>query len=194
MRKRKLLFLLPLASLLTSCSGEELGLTSESFTSKLIPNWPSFVTQLAALVILIIVVIVFAYKPVKKILKRRQDHIEENIKEAEKSKLVWQENELKSKETVLASERTAADIVAEAKKAAEKEKAAILETTQLEVNKMKSDAENDIARMEIEAQEQIKKEIVSVALDASKELLGREVSSKDNVRLVEDFIEEVKKN
>ena len=194
MRKRKLLFLLPLAGLLTSCSGEELGLTSESFTSKLIPNWPSFVTQLAALVVLIIVVIVFAYKPVKKILKKRQDHIEENIKEAEKSKLVWQENELKSKETVLASERTAADIVAEAKKAAEKEKAAILETTQLEVNKMKSDAENDIARMEIEAQEQIKKEIVSVALDASKELLGREVSSKDNVRLVEDFIEEVKKN
>ena len=194
MRKRKLLFLLPLASLLTSCSGEELGLTSESFTSKLIPNWPSFVTQLAALVVLIIVVIVFAYKPVKKILKKRQDHIEENIKEAEKSKLVWQENELKSKETVLASERTAADIVAEAKKAAEKEKAAILETTQLEVNKMKSDAEHDIARMEIEAQEQNKKEIVSVALDASKELLGREVSSKDNVRLVEDFIEEVKKN
>lgn len=194
MRKRKILFLLPLASLLTSCSGEELGLTSESFTSKLIPNWPSFVTQLAALVVLIIVVIVFAYKPVKKILKKRQDHIEENIKEAEKSKLVWQENELKSKETVLASERTAADIVAEAKKVAEKEKAAILETTQLEVNKMKSDAENDIARMEIEAQEQIKKEIVSVALDASKELLGREVSSKDNVRLVEDFIEEVKKN
>ena len=194
MKKRKLLFLLPIAALLTSCSGEELGLTSESFTSKLIPNWPSFVTQLAALVVLIIVVIVFAYKPVKKILKKRQDHIEENIKEAEKSKLVWQENELKSKETVLASERTAADIVAEAKKAAEKEKAAILETTQLEVNKMKSDAENDIARMEIEAQEQIKKEIVSVALDASKELLGREVSSKDNVRLVEDFIEEVKKN
>ena len=191
MRKRKLLFLLPLASLLTSCSGEELGLTSESFTSKLIPNWPSFVTQLAALVVLIIVVIVFAYKPVKKILKKRQDHIEENIKEAEKSKLVWQENELKSKETVLASERTAADIVAEAKKAAEKEKAAILETTQLEVNKMKSDAENDIARMEIEAQEQIKKEIVSVALDASKELLGREVSSKDNDRLLKEFIEEL---
>ena len=194
MRKRKLLFLLLASSLLTSCSGEDLGLTSESFTSKLIPNWPSFVAQLGALVVLIVVVIVFAYKPIKKILKKRQDHIDEKIKEAEKSKLVWKENELKSKETVLASERTAADIVAEAKKTAEKEKAAILETTQLEVNKMKSEAENDIARMEEEAQEQIKKEIVNVALDASKELLGREVSSKDNVRLVEDFIEEVKKN
>ena len=191
MKKRKLLFLLPVAALLTSCSGEELGLTSESFVNKLIPNWPSFVTQLGALIVLITVVIIFAYKPVKKILKKRQDYIDENIKEAEKSKATWQENELKSKETVLASERTAADIVAEAKVDAQKERQVILDNTQEEVNRMKRDAENDIARMEVEAQESIRKEIVNVALDASKELLGREVSSKDNDRLLKEFIEEL---
>ncbi len=59
---------------------------------------------------------------------------------------------------------------------------------------MKLEAENDIARMELEAQDKIKKEIVSVALDASKELLGREVSSEDNNRLLEEFIEDVKKD
>ncbi len=192
MRKRKLLFLLPIIGLLTSCSGEDLGLTSETFISKLVPNWVSFVMQLAALVVLIVVVIVFAYKPVKKIIQKRQDYIEENIKEAEKSKATWQENELKSKETVLASERTAADIVNEAKVNAEKERQLILDKTQEDVNRMKRDAENDIIRMEAEAQEQIKKEIVNVALDASKELLGREVSSKDNDRLLEEFIEEIK--
>ena len=111
-----------------------------------------------------------------------------NIKEDEKSKAIWQENELKSKETFLASERTAADIVAEAKVNAQKEREQILLDTQTEVNKMKKDAENDIARMEVEAQEQIRKEIVSVALDASGELLGREVSSEDNIRLVEEFV------
>ena len=192
MKKRKFIFLLPLLAVLTSCDVSK-DLNSEAFTSKLIPNWPSFVAQLGALVVLIIVFIIFGYKPVKKILKKRQDHIEENIKEAEKSKAIWQENELKSKETVLASERTAADIVAEAKLDAQKERAVILENTQLEVNRMKKDAENDIARMESEAQEQIRKEIVSVALDASSELLGREVSSKDNARLLEEFVEEVKK-
>ena len=190
MKKRKLLFSLPLVFSLTSCS---IDLSADDFTSKLIPNWPSFVAQLGALVVLIIVVIVFAYKPVKKIITKRQDYIENNIKEAEKSKAVWQENELKSKETVLASERTAADIVAEAKNNAQKERAVILEQTQQDVIKMKKDAENDIARMEEEAQEQIRKEIVSVALDASSELLGREVSSKDNARLIEEFVEEVKK-
>ena len=190
MKKRKLLFSLPLVFLLTSCS---IDLNADDFTSKLIPNWPSFVAQVGALIVLITVVIIFAYKPVKKIIAKRQDYIENKIKEAEKSKAVWQENELKSKETVLASERTAADIVAEAKNDAQKERAVILEQAQNEANKMKKDAENDIARMEIEAQEQIKKEIVTVALDASSELLGREVSSKDNARLIEEFVEEVKK-
>ena len=190
MKKRKLLFSLPLVFSLTSCS---IDLNADDFTSKLIPNWPSFLAQVGALIVLIIVVIIFAYKPVKKIITKRQDYIENNIKEAEKSKAQWQENELKSKETVLASERTAADIVAEAKNNAQKERAVILEQTQQDVIKMKKDAENDIARMEVEAQEQIKKEMISVALDASKELLGREVSSKDNARLIEEFVEEVKK-
>ena len=58
---------------------------------------------------------------------------------------------------------------------------------------MKKDAENDIARMEVEAKDQIRKEMVSVALDASKELLGREVTSEDNNRLLEEFIEDIKK-
>ena len=194
MKKRKLIFLLPLLLSLTGCKEAiSAELNAEAFTKKLIPNWTSFVVQVAALVVLILVVIIFGYKPIKKIIKKRQDYIENEIKEAEQSKAVWQENELKSKETVLASSRTAADIVAEAKANAEIERNKILEQTALDVEKMKKDAENDIARMEVEAQEKIKKEMISVALDASKELLGREVTSEDNTRLLEEFIEDIKK-
>lgn len=190
MKKKKNIFLLPLVLSLTGCN---INLSSNDFTSKLIPNWPSFVAQLGALLVLILVVIVFAYKPVKKIVEKRQDYIEKNIKDAEEAKANWQENETKSKATVLASNRAAADIVAEAKKEAEQEKAKILEEASIEVEKMKKDAENDIARMEKEAEESIRQEMVSIALDASKELLGREVNSSDNSRLIEEFIEEVKK-
>ena len=190
MKKRKLVFLLPALAMLASC---DVNLSSDDFTKKLIPNWPSFVVQLGALIVLIAVVIIFAYKPVKKIITKRQDYIEKEIKDAEESKAKWQENELKSKETVLASERTAADIVAEAKFQASKERELILENAQLEVNKMKADAENDIARTIEENEENIRKEIINVALDASSELLGREISSKDNDRLLNDFIDEVKK-
>ena len=194
MKKRKLVFLLPILLSLTSCKEAiQKNMTADAFKQKLIPSWPSLVAQVGALLVLILVVIIFGYKPIKRIIKKRQDYIEAQIKDAEQSKATWQENELKSKETVLASNRTAADIVAEAKADAQKERAVILEQTQLEVNKMKQDAENDIARMELEAQEQIRKEIVNVALDASKELLGREVNSEDNNRLLEEFIEDIKK-
>lgn len=194
MKKRKLIFLLPSLFLLTGCQKAiNENLNAEAFTKKLIPNWPSFIAQVGALVVLILVVIIFAYKPIKKIIKKRQDYIEGQIKDAEKSKAVWQENELKSKETVLASSRTAADIVAEAKSNAEMERKQILDQAALDVERMKKDAENDIARMEVEAEEKIRKEMVSVALDASKELLGREISSEDNTRLLEEFIEDMKK-
>ncbi len=191
MKRGKLILLLPLTFALSGCNIE---LSSSDFTSKLIPNWVSFVTQLAALLVLILIVVVFAYKPIKKILKKRQDYIESNIKEAEESKAKWQENELKSETTVLESSRTASDIVNAAKIDAEKEKNLILEQTAKEVERMKKEAEDDIARSKKEAEEEIKEEMVSIALSAAEELLKREVDSSDNSRLVEDFIDQVKKD
>ena len=121
------------------------------------------------------------------------NYIEKNIKDAEEAKATWQENEKKSEATILASNRMAADIVAEAKATAEKEKNKILDQTAVEIEKMKIEAQNDIARMEMEAQEEIRKEMVNIALDASKEVLGREVDSSDNNRLIEEFIDSVNK-
>ena len=83
MRKKRILFLLPLLLSLTGCT---IDLSSDDFTSKLIPNWVSFVTQLGALVVLVTVVIIFGYKPIKKIIAKRQDYIEQNIRDAEQAK------------------------------------------------------------------------------------------------------------
>ena len=187
---KKFIFLLPVSLALTGCS---IDISSSDFTSKLIPNWVSFVTQLGALIVLLTVVILFAYKPVKKIITERQDYIEKTIKDAEANKVVWEENKKQSEEIVLASTRTAANIVTEAKVTAEQERSKILEQTALEVEQMKKDAENDIAKMEADAQEQIRQEMVVIAMEASKELLGREVESRDNTRLIEEFIEDIKK-
>ena len=64
----------------------EVPIDDSSFINKLIPNWTSFVAQLAALVVMIILVIIIGYKPVKKMLKKRQDYVESSIHEAELNK------------------------------------------------------------------------------------------------------------
>ena len=70
-------------------------INAKDFIEKLIPNFWSFLIQLLSLIVLIIVVIFVAYKPVKKILQKRQDYIVNNIRESEeaKAKAIIQERE-----------------------------------------------------------------------------------------------------
>ena len=159
--------------------------------SKLIPNWISFVVQLAAFLVMVVVITYFAYKPVKKIIKTRQDYIEDNIKQSEIAKQRANDNIFKSEETLTNSQKQANEIIEQAKLEAEKERSRILEEADKEVARMKLNAEQDIAQAKVDAKEEIRKEMVNIALDASGEILARNVSSKDNVKLAEDFIRSI---
>ena len=171
---------------------DSVGETIKKYISEnLIPSWSSFVVQLAALVILIVVVLVVAYKPMKKMLAKRADYIENNIRESEIAKAEAERNAQESQEMIIASRKEAADIVANAKSLAIDTQKATLEETQLEVNRMKSQAQEDIERSKIEAKEEIRQEMVSVALTASEEVMKREINEKDNARVVEAFIKDL---
>ena len=165
----------------------------EYIQNNLIPNWVSFACQFGALVVMILVIFFVAYKPVKKMLQKRADYIEQNVRDAEEAKAIALKNSTQSEEMILASKKEAADIIATAKVTAENNRKESIEATQLEINKMKELAEEDIARSKEEAKEEIRQEMVSVALEASKEVLKREVNEKDNSRLIEDFIKDMDK-
>lgn len=174
---------------LGGCSTEDAAAEIAKIKDKLIPSWTSLVVQFGALVILIFIVIFCAYKPVKKMVKKRQDYIENNIRDSEKSKAVAAQAEKQSSEIVLESKKQAALIIEEAQKTAKNDREALLDEAKKEVTKMKSDAEIDIERSKQEALDEIHKEMVDVALAASSEILKREVNDKDNARLAEEFIE-----
>ncbi len=172
----------------------DIGKTVEEYIkANLIPSWVSFVVQFSALVIMVVVILLVAYKPVKKLLAKRADYVETNIRDSETAKAEAEQNASKSKETLIASKKEAAEIVAQAKAIADNNQKAAIEQTQLEINQMKALAEEDIAKSKEEAKEEIRKEIVSVALAASEEVLKREVNEKDNKKVVEDFIEDLDK-
>ena len=172
----------------------DIGKTIEDYIkANLIPSWVSFVVQFSALVIMVIVILLVAYKPVKKLLAKRADYVESNIRDSEKAKAEAEQNASQSQETLIASKKEAAEIVAQAKVLADNNQKAAIEQTQLEINQMKQLAEEDIERSKEEAKEDIRREIVSVALAASEEVLKREVNEKDNKKVVEEFIEDLDK-
>ena len=172
--------------LLSSCS-----IDAEEISRKLIPNLGSFLTQLSALIVLLIVVIVFGYKPIKKMVKKRQDYVEENIRNAEEKNQQADTNLTQSNEAILASRREASEIVESARSEAEAQREEIIRNAELEVVEMKKRAERDIKQSEEDAKEEIRVKMIEIAIAASSELLKRNVENKDNKKLVDDFIKEI---
>ena len=166
--------------------GEAIG---ETIRNNLIPSWTSFVMQVAAFIVLLVIVIFVAYKPVKRILKQRQDYIEQEISDAQKDKAAAAINLAQSEETINESRRIANQIIDDARNQALVVKEEILADARNEVAKMKQDAQEDIDRSRQEALDDIHNEMVEVALLTSSEILKREVNDKDNARLAKEFIE-----
>ena len=170
---------------------DDIGEQMASIAQKLIPDWVSFVIQFSSFIILLLVVFFFAYKPVKRILQKRADHIQNEINEAEEKNALAATSVAEAKELVNSSKIKASEIIKNAEaQGQEKYDAIILEAKQ-EVAEMKDLAEQDIARAKEDAIQDIRSEMVNVALSASKEILKREIDSKDNVKLAEDFIDQL---
>ena len=170
---------------------DSIGDTIGSIGQKLIPSWISFVVQFLSFLILLLVVFFVAYKPVKRLLKKRADHIENEINQAEEKNALAAKSFSEAKELVSSSKLQASEIIKNAEnQGQEKYDAMILEAKQ-EIADMKKAAKEDIERAKEDAVEDIRSEMVNVALSASKEILKREVDSKDNVKLAEDFINQL---
>ena len=165
-----------------------IGEVIKTISEKLVPNLLSFVVQFLSFLILLVVVFVLAYKPIKKILKKRADYIENEIKEARDNNLESQKNVDEAKQLVASSKVEASEIIKAAEKKGQEQYDALILEAKAEVTEMKKDAEKDIERAKEEAIQEIHDEMVAVALSASGEILKREVDTDDNKRLAEDFI------
>ena len=143
------------------------------------------------MIVLIVVVIIFGYKPIKKMVNKRQDYVANEIREAKEKNLQAEENLTQSNETVLANRRMASEIIDNAKIEAENQKQEILKSAEDEVLEMKKRAERDIKQSEEDAKEAIRQKMVEIALDASSEILKRNVNDEDNEKLVDEFIKEI---
>lgn len=190
-RLGKLIPLLPVILVASSCEGKPF--EQEDFLHYLFPNpWDALAIFLA-FIILLLAVFYFAYKPVKKLLKQRKEYVDGKIKNAEQRELDAKVKVEEAEKKIADSRKEAMEIVEQAKADASKEREQIKAQAKLDADQEIERAKQSIAQ-EIEAsKDEVHKEIVSVALDASKKVLSREVNSKDNEKLIDDFIKDLDK-
>ena len=165
-------------------------INGDDILDKLIPDFWSFLTQLIAFIILIVVVTFLIYKPVKKMLSKRKENIEKEIKEAEDKNKEAAENVESSKNLIKESHVEADKIIASAKNEAIKQADLIKQENAKEIVQMKEEAKKDIAKEQTLAKEQLKNDVVDVAILMSSKILEREVKKEDNEKIIDELLKE----
>lgn len=165
--------------------------TGDDFVSKVFPNIWAFLVQLLSFIIMSIIVIKFAYKPVKKFLAQRREYVEEHLSKAEEATKKAEDNVKETEKNLALSNKKALQIIEDAKKEAEKQKQEILLQAKVEANNKMIQVQQDIEKEKQKAVQEVHDDVVNLALEASKTLLTREVNSLDNQKFLNDFVDEL---
>ena len=198
MSKKKLflgisLFTIGLFSL-TSCDTEMIKDRISNTVNNMLPNLWITLIQLGLFILVAILFIVIAYKPLKKKLNERANYIENNIKQSEE-KLIDADAKIKEADKiVMDGQKQAGEIIQRAEKTAEN-KANELEKQLAEtIEKQKQNAHKDIVNERNKMLKKAKSEIISTAISTSKEILKRNVTIEDNDEFLNQFIDQINKD
>ena len=148
----------------------------------------TMVAQVLNFLILAAILRALAYKPVARMLQQRSDKIKETIEKADADKKAAEDTLKQYKSQLADAQRRAQEIVDKAEITARQEREALVAETKKEIDRMKQNAQAEIENERNRAFEQMKAEIVSLSLAAAEKIVAKNLSSKENDKLVSDFI------
>ena len=155
--------------------------------SKLFPNVTTIIIQLLSTGVLLLVFKKYLWVPVQNYFAKRAEFIEGTVNEAkdmnEKARKLMEESEEQARQAAVQYR----EIVNLAKEDALKTKATIQEQANQELDQ----ARREIEAEKVQAKAAMKQEIVEVAIDVASKVMNKEMDTKTNKALVEDFVEEV---
>lgn len=149
------------------------------------------IISLCNLVLLYLILKKFLYKPVKKVLAKRNEEIDgqyEYAKNAEQSAL---ENKKQWETKMAQSEETANNMIKKAAETAELRSEKIISDAKAEAQGIIRRAEAEALLEKANAQAQMKKEIADVSTQIAQKMLEREVSEDDHRRLIDSFLDKI---
>ena len=133
------------------------------------------------------------WKPLVDIMERREASIKEDLSKAEKARLDIENMKIAYTMKLREINRKTEEIIEQVKVEAKKRAQQLEESTHREIRREK---ERALAELEMERRRAIKAlhdDVTSLALDAARAVLEREVNEDDHKRFVEEFIANIDK-
>jgi F-type H+-transporting ATPase subunit b len=131
---------------------------------------------------------VFALKPISKVLADRSARIEQGLKDAEQARRDRESAEAERLATLADARREANDILTRAQKIAQESRDADIAATKEELERLRLRAAAEIEAEKVRAIADVRAEVADLALLAAGRVVGETMSDARQRRLVEEFL------
>ena len=152
-----------------------------------------FIWTILTFLILLGVLAKFAWNPLLKMLKDREDMIRSSLEDAEKAQTELANLNAEREEIINKARSEAQSILSEGKVAASKLKDETLKAAKDQAKSILTDAEKQIRIEKHKAIEEIKSEVVDLSLSVATKLIKKNISREDNQTLIDESLENVMK-
>lgn len=150
----------------------------------------NFIWSAVNIIILFILLKIFLFKPINKIMDERTRSIQEDIDSAKRSREEAEALKQEYAEDINEAKAEAQKIIMKAHEDAEAEKAVILKKSQEEADQLVSDANKAIESKKKRVLAQAQIQIADLAIEAASKIIGENVDDEKNRRLVDQFLSE----
>ena len=147
--------------------------------------------QLGIFVVLVLLVSKFGSRPILEMMKKREEHIENQIASAEKSReeaeaLVQEQKKLLEQARVEANE-----IITRAKRQKEAEAERIISEAKAQADQLVQEASKKIKLEQEKALKELRDQVGVLSLQLASKLLEKEVNDSEQSKLVDQYLEQV---
>lgn len=150
-----------------------------------------FIWSVITFLILVGLLYWFAFKPLLKLQKARQDSIHEAITEAERLRDEAEGLLSDYKQQLTRAREEAAAIVDRARKAGETVKTEVLEEARAQAETTLEKARRQIERDTNQALQKIREEVADLTVAATEKVAGKSLTGEDQLRLIQEAINEI---
>ena len=152
-----------------------------------------FVWTILTFLLLLTVLAKFAWKPLLKMLKDREDLIRSSLEDAEKAQTELAKLNAEGEKIINKARAEAQEILSQCKSSAATLKEETLKDAKEKAKVIADNAEKQILVEKEKAIEEIKSEVVNLSLSVAEKLIKKNISVEDNKALIDESLSQVKK-
>jgi F-type H+-transporting ATPase subunit b len=153
-------------------------------------NWPVIITQIVTFVILLVLLRVFAYKPLMRMLDERSRKVKESMEQADALKAQSARGEEELRKQLEAASREGQERIARAVKAGEEVKQKAQEDARKEADKLITRARTEIQKERDDAIAGVRREFVDLTVLAAGKVIEKSLDKEEHRGLIDKVLEE----